>query len=61
MFHPRNKTQISGHNSKEQNMFYNRFPVIVSTEDLKETVKPMTSYNNNKNTCYCKDPGDIKL
>ena len=39
MFNPRNKTNISGHNSKVQNMFYNRFPVIVSTEDLKETVK----------------------
>ena len=39
MFNPSNKTHIPSHNSEVQNMFYNRFPVIISTEDLKETVK----------------------
>jgi len=39
MFNPNNKTQMSSHNSNVQNMFYNSVLVIVSTEDLKETVK----------------------
>jgi len=43
MFNPNNKTHVSSDNSKVQNMFYNSVPVTVSTEDLKETVKPLVN------------------
>ena len=39
VFNFSNKSYISGHNTKVHNMFYNCVLVIVSTEDLKETVK----------------------
>ena len=51
MFNPSNKSYISGHNSKVHNMFYSCVLVIVSTEDLKEALKPMI-YNNNNHYYY---------